>query len=99
MRPKLVTAWLHNLARDPRVFIIRVHGTKSMVPVSYNNLSIVPISNEEDWRKGHVLLNLLLILLDMRVADAEQRQLRSTENVFGFELSAFCGAKLGDKLR
>jgi hypothetical protein len=65
-----------NLARDCRILIVQVNGAKPMITVGDDNLRVGGISYQEHRRQLLAGLNFLLVLINVRVAHAQEWQTR-----------------------
>ena len=89
----------HDLARDDGVFVIPVHGAQAMVAIRDDDPSAGLVADEQNRREPMPALNLLAILLNVRIADAEEGQRGCAKDVLRLELRDPRAAQLGHGLR
>jgi len=63
-----MTMALHNLARDPRVFVNTVNGAQAVITIGDDQLAIALVSYKQQWRELCLRLDPLQVLFDKRVA-------------------------------
>jgi len=73
-----------DLAGNHRILIDRIDGAEAMIAIGNNHLRIA-IPHEEQRRQFCSLTDFPEVLLNMGIADAEQREAGCAENVLSFE--------------
>src|SRR5215471_21636764 len=77
---------LDDLAGNDGVLVVRVDGAQPVIAVGDDESTVHRVANEQQGRERDSRRDLLIVLLDVGVADTEQRESRSAKDVLRLEL-------------
>jgi hypothetical protein len=87
-----------DLAWNRGIFVRLINSAKSVIAICHNQLSALAVSHQQQRRESYALSDFASILLNMRIAYAQQRQLWGAKDVFGFEPDQRRSPQLMDQL-